>query len=144
MSMSWLWIIIASVSLQGFDLEAVRKEVNPEKRSALALANASAALDAARTASQAGDLAATQVALKEVDASIDVVSEALAVSGKDARRNPKYFKRAELAARQLLRRLEGMVEALSFDDRPIVERVRDHVASVHEELLTGIMGKKKQ
>ena len=142
--MRWLWIALFAVSLQAFDLDSVRKENNPEKRSDLALANASAALDRARAASQASNMEDTQTALQEVDASIGLVSESLTGSGKDARRNPKYFKRAEVATRQILRRLEGLTEALSLEDRAMVDAVREHVNAVHEELLTGIMGKNKK
>jgi hypothetical protein len=140
--MRWFAVVLITVSLQAFDLDAIRKETNAEKRSDLALNNASTALDSARTASQAGDLEATRKALDEVDASIGLMRDSLVESGKDARRS-KYFKRAEVATRQMLRRLDGLADALSIDDRSMAEKVRDHVASVHEELLTGVMGKRK-
>jgi hypothetical protein len=139
-----LWVVCLAISLHAFDLDSVRKESNPEKRSDLALANAQTALDAARSASQTGNLDGTQTALSEVSASIELVDVSLEESGKDAGRNPKYFKRAELSLRQMLRELKGLAESLSLEDRSIAEKVHDQVSSLHDKLLTGIMSKKKK
>jgi hypothetical protein len=133
-------LLILSLAI---DLASIRNEPNLEHRSELALDYASTALDAARDAYSAGNFEKMQSSLDEVTASVDVAYQALADTGKDARRSPKYFKKAELKTRELLRRLDGMKQSVSVDDRGAVENVRDHVAMVHDELLQGIMSKKK-
>jgi hypothetical protein len=82
-------------------------------------------------------------ALGEVGESVELAYHSLTDTGKDARRNPKFFKRAELRTRELMRRLEGIRETVSYQDRALVEVVRDRVAAVHDELLKGIMSKRK-
>jgi hypothetical protein len=58
-------------------------------------------------------------------------------------RNNKYFKKAELRTRELIRRLDGLAHLVSVDERDAVGKVREHVAEVHDNLLKGIMSKKK-
>jgi hypothetical protein len=135
--MYWLLVILA------FDLTSVRTEPNLERRSELALENANSALDEARDAYNAGDVSKTANALDEVRDSVDLAYHSLEESGKDARRSPKFFKRAELKTRELMRRLDGFRQTVSFDDRALVEKVRDRVSEVHDSLIKVIMSKKK-
>ncbi len=123
-----------------FDLAAIRQEPNLERRSDLALANASTAMDAARDA--ASDEPKMKAALEEVRQSVDLAYQSLVDSGKSARRSPKFFKRAELKTRELMRRLEGLAQAVDVDDRAFVESVRDRVSKVHDDLIQDIMQKK--
>jgi hypothetical protein len=123
-----------------FDLAAIKLEPNLERRSDLALGNASAAMDTARDA--AADDAKLKAALTEVRESVDLAYQSLVESGKSARRNPKFFKRAELKTRELMRRLEGLAQAVDADDRVFVENVRDRVSKVHDDLIQDIMQKK--
>ena len=58
--------------------------------------------------------------------------------------DPKFFKRAELSTRQLLRRIEGLAQSMSYEDRVAAEKLRDRVAAIHDDLLQGIMAKKKK
>jgi hypothetical protein len=125
-----------------FDLAAIRMEPNLERRSERALDNASAAMDAARDASGAGESEKAKGALGELRDSVELAYQSLVDSGKSARRSPKFFKRAELKTRELMRRLEGMVQAVDSDDRPFVESVRDQVSKVHDNLIQDIMQKK--
>ncbi|HEV1285882.1 MAG TPA: hypothetical protein VNU44_11235 [Bryobacteraceae bacterium] len=123
-----------------FDLAAIKLEPNLERRSELALGNASAAMDAARDA--ASDEAKLKAALTELRESVDLAYQSLVDSGKSARRSPKFFKRAELKTRELMRRLEGLAQAVDADDRVFVESVRDRVSKVHDDLIQDIMQKK--
>lgn len=123
-----------------FDLAAIKLEPNLERRSELALGNASAAMNAARDASS--DERKLKAALEELRDSVDLAYQSLVESGKSARRNPKFFKRAELKTRELMRRLEGLAQAVDADDRVFVERVRDRVSKVHDDLIKDIMQKK--
>lgn len=134
------WLLIAILA---FDLASIKNEPNLEKRSELALDHAGTELDEAREAYNAGDVAKMESALGEVGESVELAYHSLTDTGKDARRNPKFFKRAELRTRELMRRLEGIRETVSYQDRALVEVVRDRVAEVHDELLKGIMSKRK-
>ena len=80
--------------------------------------------------------------MEELRDSVDLAYQSLVDSGKSARRSPKFFKRAELKTRELMRRLEGLVQAVDSDDRTFVESVRDRVSKVHDDLIKDIMQKK--
>ncbi len=141
------WLLIAAIStaqIYGADLASIRQEPNLERRSQLAMDYANAALDTAHNQYQAGDTAKTEATLGDVGASVDLAYQALLDTGKEARRDPKFFKRTELATRQLLRRIEGMAESMSYQDRPVAEKLRDRVAAIHDDLLKAIMSKKKK
>lgn len=125
-----------------FDLAAIKLEPNLERRSERALENASAAMDAARDASIAGETQKVKASLDELRDSVDLAYQSLIDAGKSARRNPKFFKRAELKTRELMRRLEGLAQAVDADDRAYVETVRDQVSKVHDDLIQDIMQKK--
>jgi hypothetical protein len=124
------------------DLASIRNEASLERRSELALDYANQAIDQAKEAYAAGDTAKTEAALGELKEAVDVAYDALSNSGKDPRKD-KFHKRAELRTRELIRRLDGLAQTVSFEDRDAVSRIRDHVAEVHDNLLKGIMSKKK-
>jgi hypothetical protein len=134
------WILVLTLA---FDLATIKSEPNLEKRSELALTNANAALDSARDAYSKGDLDQTESNLNEVLDSVDLAYQALSDTGKDPRKD-RFFKRAELRTRELLRRLEGLGQSMSAGDRAVVEKVRNEVSEIHDNLLTGIMSKKKK
>jgi uncharacterized protein YfcZ (UPF0381/DUF406 family) len=123
-----------------FDLASIKQEPNLERRSERALDNASSAMDLARDASS--DEAKLKPALEELRDSVDLCYQSLVDSGKSARRNPKFFKKAELKTRELMRRLEGLAQAVDSEDRAFVETVRERVAKVHDDLIQEIMKKK--
>ncbi len=133
------WMIVA---LLAFDTAAIRQEPNWERRSELALANADAVLHDLSRAYADGDLDKTKLAAAEIEESVTLAYESLVNSGKDARRNPKSFKHAEVTTRELVRRLDNAIEAMSVQDRAILLVVRDRVSDIHDELLNAIMGKK--
>jgi signal transduction histidine kinase len=135
-----IWLMILTLAT---DLNGIRNEPNLERRSELALEYAHAAMDNARDAMLAGDVATTKAAVAEVGEAVELAYQSLADSGKDARHNTKYFKRAELKTRELMRRLEGLSQLMDVDDRPIAEKVRNRIAEIHDDLLQGIFSKKK-
>jgi len=124
------------------DIAAVRSESDPEKRSELALANADRAIDAARQSYKDGDDKAAQAAIQEVGESVDVSYDALEHAHK-APRKSKYYKSAELKVRALMRRLASFRDEVSFDSRQTVDGVIKKLSDVHDQLLNGIMSKKK-
>jgi hypothetical protein len=137
-----LLLTAAASLLSAFDLDAVRKEPSLEKRSELALNNADTALDRARDAYQKADDPAFKAALAEVSDSIGLCKQSLDESGKNARKSPKYFKKAEIGIRRLSRRLDNLQIEVSVDDRPLVEPVAARAHTLQEEILHAIMGKK--
>jgi hypothetical protein len=137
-------MILAVLLLLAGDLDAIKSEPNLERRSERALQNAASAMDLARDAHRAGDSTKAGAALNEVKESVELSYESLVDAGKDPRRHPKYFKAAELKTRDLLRRLTDMSRAVSMEDRELVERVRTSVTEIHDNLINGILSKKKK
>jgi hypothetical protein len=127
-----------------FDLTAIQSEPNLEKRSERALDYANLVLDAARDDYNSGNYDKSQNELQEVCDSVDLAYQSLSDTGKDPRKDPKFFKRAELRTRELLRRLEGVGQGMSQVDRGTLDKVRERISEVHDNLLNGIMSKKKK
>ena len=134
------WILVLALA---FDLAAVKSEPNLEKRSDRALDNANLALDGARDAYNRGEYEQSEAQLEEVGASVDLAWDSLAQTGKDPRRSPRFFKRAEMRTRELLRRLEGLRDTMSFSDRGALDKIHERVSAIHDNLLQGIMSKRK-
>lgn len=126
------------------DLAAVKAESNPEKRSKLALANAAAVLQASRDAYQKGELDKVAAGAAEIQESVELAYASLKQTGKDPRRSPKWFKNAEIATRDLLRKLDTFQQDMSFTDRGVLDKVKASVQQIHDDLLLGLMeGKRK-
>lgn len=134
--------VILALCLAFADLAAVKSEPNPEKRSDLAVKNAADALENARTAYQAGDINKTNAELNEVRDSINLALDSLESSGKQPRKS-KYYKRAEIRVRELLRRMSGFRDEMSVEDRKPLDDVAARVQEVHDRLLSEIMSKGK-
>jgi hypothetical protein len=80
----------------------------------------------------------------EVQESAELAFASLEKTGKDPRKSPKWFKRAEIESRDLLRSIETLERDMSFDDRVILEKAKEKVQQVHDDLLKGLMeGKRK-
>lgn len=139
-----LWaILFASALCARADLKRAMAEPNLEKRSTLALGNASLALKSARTAYDKGESDDVTKFVTEVLESVDLAATSLEQSGKNPRRSDA-FKKAEIATRDLSRRLDDFQDQMSFGDRPLLDKLKARVQQVHEKLLLGVMeGKKK-
>jgi hypothetical protein len=75
---------------------------------------------------------------------VNLAFASLQKTGKDPRKNPKWFKRAEIGTRELLRKLDAFQREMDFADRAMLNQVRGRVQQVHDELLVGLMeGKHK-
>jgi hypothetical protein len=138
-----LLVALSLVSECRADLAAVKAEPNLEKRSDKALENASAQIDAARKAWQESDAKMFRAAVAEVRESAELSYDSLRATGKNPSKRPKYFKRAELKMRELMRRLDGLKQEVDFDNREPVETVKLRIQELHEELLLDIMGRKR-
>ena len=126
------------------DLKLANAEPNLEKRSKLAMDNAAAALKKARESYNNGDMEKTREFIAEIGESVALTVKSLQQTGKNPRKSPKWFKRAEMESRDLMRRLEAFSQEMSYTDRPLLDKLRAEVQHTHEELLTGLLeGKKK-
>ena len=121
------------------DLQAARGEKDLGKRSRLALDNAALALQAARLAYQQGDLEASKAACSEIRESVELAYQSLADMHRNPRNSPHWFKSAEVATRDLLRRLDTFGRDMGYEDRPMLEPVQQSVQQVHDKLLLGLM-----
>lgn len=134
---------VLAIFLAFADLSALKSEPDLDRRSELALVNGDHAIDSARKALNDGDDKAVDAALDEVRQSVDLSYDALAHTNQ-APRKSKYYKSAELKVRALIRRLNSFRDEVSFDARQHVDQVIKRLSDVHDELLEGIMSKKKK
>lgn len=126
------------------DLARALAEPNLEKRSQLALENARAAYKSARAAYDKGDNTQSAADIREIEESVELAFTSLTKTGKDPRRSPKYFKKAEIETRELLKRLDAFEHDMSFNDRQMLQEVKAKVQNAHDDLLEGLMeGKRK-
>jgi hypothetical protein len=140
-SRSAIVFLVATVTAAG-SLDQVMQEKNLEKRSEVALRYASKEIDAARDFYAADQMEEFRRSVNQVGALAELSYKSLQDTGKRARRSPKWFKRAELSLRSILRRIDGLEKDVSYDDRPVVETVHKRVAGIHEQILLDIMTKK--
>ena len=144
---SWLGGAVIVLGLAGVlraDLQQAKAEPNLEKRSKLALDNAAQALKAAREAYAKGDIAQVKELAAEIGESVQLADTSLRETGKNPRKSPKWFKRAEIATRDLLRRLDAFQQEMSFADRAFLDPVKAKVQKVHDKLLLGVMEGKEE
>jgi len=126
------------------DLKAALAERDLGKRSKLALDNAANELKAARAAFARGDMAKLTAAAAEIRESVDLAYDSLKSTGKDPRKSPKWFKHAEIATRDLLKKVDTLQQDLNFQDRHLLDELKTRLQQVHDDLLLGLMeGKKK-
>ncbi|MBZ5625097.1 MAG: hypothetical protein LAQ69_41295 [Acidobacteriia bacterium] len=126
------------------DLKRAQAEPNLEKRSQLAMDNAFAAYQVARASYEKGENDPAAAAIAEILESVDLAYASLTQTGKDPRKSSKWFKKAEMQTRDLVRKLDSFQQMMGFTDRPMLDQVKARVQQVHDNLLLGIMeGKHK-
>ncbi len=126
------------------DLKQAQAEPNLEKRSKLAMDNAETVFETMKADDEKGDNNQVAAAAAEIQESVELVYTSLTQTGKDPRRSPKWFKRAEIETRDLLRRLDAFQHDMSFSDRAMLDGMKASVQQVHDNLLMGLMeGKHK-
>ena len=146
--MRWMLLILAVAAAlpvaANADLKTVMAEQDLGKRSKLALDNANAALKSARDAYNNDQKDQLSAAVKEIVDSVNVASESLKATGKNPRKSPKWFKQAEIATRDLLKKMDTLQHDMSFEERGMLDTARTRTQEVHDELLLGLMeGKHK-
>jgi hypothetical protein len=126
------------------ELKPALAEANLGRRSKLALDNATAALKTAREAYGKGDDRNVAAAIDEIQQSVDLAYDSLIKTGKDPRNSPRWFKPAEMATRELSKKLDTFQRDMDYADRGMLDPVKARVQQVHDELLLGLMeGKRK-
>jgi hypothetical protein len=134
-------LLIGAAALQA-DLAAVKAEANLERRSQLALEHAEEEIAAAKKAYDAGALDEFKRLVGEIGDLAELSYDSLEETGKRARRQPKWFKRAEQKLLGVMRKLDSLEKDVSIDDRELVKDLRKRVSDVHDRLLNDIMTKK--
>jgi hypothetical protein len=125
------------------DLAKAKAEPNLEHRSKLALENAAEQLKAAREGYNKGEMDQVTKCIAEIGESVDLAYASLQQTNKDPRKSPKWFKSAEIATRDLVRKLDALQQDMSFNERGAVEPVKAKVQQVHDDLLLGLMEGRK-
>jgi len=139
--MKWLLVLAVSLPLaSSADLKSVQAEPNLERRSERALDYAGEVLSTLRTDLESKDWNKVATELADFRAGVDLCVESLKSTGKTARRNPKYFKKAEVRLRELGRRLKGLQQLLPVDDRTKMDDLMDYVDKLQDDLVNLTMG----
>ena len=143
-----IFVIVAALSaapaLLHADLKAAMAEPDLGKRSKLALDNAGAAIKATRDAYNRDEKDKVAAAANEILESVNLASDSLKATGKNPRKSPRWFKQAEIATRDLLKKLETLQHDMNFEDRNVLDKAKARTQEVHDELLLGLMeGKRK-
>jgi hypothetical protein len=139
------FVLFAMLTAVGFGEipGSVLAEQDLQKRSDLALQEADEEISAASKAYSPGGV--TKDFERHLAAAGELAQlslKSLQDSGKRARKQPKYFKRAELKLRGLVRRLDTLEKDVLVDDRPPVAKAKSLFTEVHEQILLDIMSKK--
>jgi hypothetical protein len=120
---------------QGFlaDLEAVH---DPARRSDKALNFADAAFDNARDLYTRGEI-------KKGDAELDNMTSALkeCVGSLQTAHKARFYKKAELRVAYLQRRMDGLLDEISVQERGWAEYTQRKLDDIHDKLLQGVMRK---
>jgi hypothetical protein len=119
---------------------AVLAEKDLEKRSELALKAADDQITAA--SKDPADVKALTQYLSDIEELSRLTYSSLQDTGKRASKNPKYFKRAELKLRSMMRRLDTLEQEVAAEDRPAVGKLRTTMSEIRDHILHDIMSKK--
>ncbi len=125
------------------DLESIKAEPNLERRARSALDFAKASVKPVLRAYEQSDSQRGTQLLMQIQEAVELAHQALSATGKNPRKNPKHFKRAEIQTRNLVKQLRGLSRDLNYDEREVVESVMDRVSAINDQLLLAIMTKKK-
>ncbi|MGI9069963.1 MAG: hypothetical protein ACR2JB_01205 [Bryobacteraceae bacterium] len=115
------------------ELEAVH---DPARRSDKALSLADTAFDNARELYTKGEI-------KKGDAELDNMTSALneCVGSLQTAHKARCYKKAELRVAYLQRRLEGLLDEISVQERGWAEYTQRKLDDIHDKLLQGVMRK---
>jgi hypothetical protein len=135
-------LMLAVFAACGADLKEIQNEPNLEKRAKLALEHAEESFASAKRDYAEGKTANTGEELKDLQAAVEMAHDALAATGKNARKHAGPFKSAETATRDLLRKLEGLSNSMDLEDRKLIEGPKAKVQEAHDQWLEEIISGK--
>lgn len=125
------------------DLEAIKKEPDLEKRSDKALDAAVEVLQQARALpAEGGSLADLQKDMDAVVEAVELSLKSLRDTGKKPNKLTRFYKRGELKTREMQKQIDGLIQALAFDNRPPAEKAQARMNVLHDEFLFGVMSGK--
>ena len=130
-----LFLLTACVGAQSLVSE-IKAEHDPAKRSEKALSIADMAFDSARENYGKGDIHKGDAELENMMTALDEC-----LSSLDAARKAKYYKKAEMNVAALQRRLDGLLDDISLQQRGWAEYTRRKLDELHDKLLEGVMRK---
>jgi hypothetical protein len=109
---------------------------DPNKQSLAELKRAESAFDGARAAYDKGEIEKGDAALEDMTKALDACLETL-----QSARKARLYKRAELKVANLQRRLAGLLEDISVEQRGWAEQTNRKLEEIHDKLLAGAMRK---
>jgi hypothetical protein len=117
-------------------LVEIKAEHDPTKRSEKALSFADAAFDNARDNYNKGEI-------NKGDAELENMMTALeeCLSSLDAAHKARNYKKAEMNVALLQRRLKGLLDDISLQQRGWAEYTQRKLDELHDKLLDGVMRK---
>jgi hypothetical protein len=136
-----VWLLAGGLAYAG-EFPTVMAEQNLEKRSEVALQHADTVLTSAKQAYDAQKLEDFRARIADVVELAELSYKSLQDSGKRARRSPKYFKRADSRLRALMRRLNGLAQEVSHEERGVVSKAHARVNEVLDQVVHDIMTKR--
>ena len=139
-----LALALGGSCLPAADLKTAAAEPNLVKRSRLALANGERAVLAAGDACRTGDHDRCNDLLAETRESVELAKNSLDKTGLSPNRSPRHFKDAEIRTRKILRLLDAARSYVHPDDQQLYDSVRAGISGVNDQLLAGVMGRKKK
>lgn len=139
-----LTLALAGAGAARADLAKVRAETRPAQRARLAMDNANEQIGNASKSYKTGGLTAARAALDEVLESVELAKQSLDRTGRNPRTSSDY-KNLEIKTRALLKKLGGLVESMSFQEREDLKPLLGALHKIHDDTLTAIMeGQKKK
>ena len=133
-----LTLLAVALALAGVDNlpPEISQEHNAGKRSELAIDFADKLIDQARTYYESG-------AAERGDDELELAGALADECYKAARKahKAKYWKKAEQKVSALSRRVQALMEDLDFSRRDKAKDLVEHLDSIHDKLLAGVMGK---
>ena len=124
-------------------LATIEATQDRERRSRLALEFARTRVDTATQAYQMDNMDKGARELEALGDAVELAVKSLESTGRNPRRNPGPFKRAEIETRKLLQQLHDARREAHPDDRETFDRAIQRVETANDQLLLGIMGPKK-
>ena len=137
-----LLVVASAATSWSGEFPTVMAEPNLEKRSELALKEADRMIAAAKKAYGEDKFDDFRARIKDATDLVDLSYNSLVDTGKRGSNKLKYWKRAELAIRALLRRLDSLAAEVSSQERDVVTAAHKQLSEVHDNVLLGVMTKK--